>query len=128
MYVLDFGLRTYDPSQFIPAVNLNNPQRRDTAILPPSGWLVIQFDADNPGVWPFHCHIAWHVSTGLYINVVERPDLIENLEIPKSVKDTCVARDAYSSANVVDQIDSGLKGKELFGNHEVGDPYEEASE
>jgi Multicopper oxidase len=26
----------------------------------------MQFDADNPGVWPFHCHIAWHLSQVRY--------------------------------------------------------------
>jgi hypothetical protein len=32
--------------------------------------MVFQIDADNPGMWPFHCHIAWHVSGGLYMNIL----------------------------------------------------------
>ena len=28
----------------------------------PGGHIVLQYEADNPGVWPFHCHIAWHLS------------------------------------------------------------------
>jgi hypothetical protein len=80
--------------------------------LPPGDYLIVQFDADNPGVWPFHCHIAWHVSAGLYVNVIERPDLIEGFNIHQSVQDRCVAWDAYSNSNVVDQIDSGLKLRE----------------
>jgi FtsP/CotA-like multicopper oxidase with cupredoxin domain len=31
---------------------------------------VLDFVADNPGVWPFHCYIAWDVSDGLYINIM----------------------------------------------------------
>ena len=56
-------------------VNAANPQRRDVQLLQPGSTtvpshMVIQFDADNPGVWPFHCHIAWHVSAGLYVNIL----------------------------------------------------------
>lgn len=44
--------------------NPDNPQRRDVQLLqggtPDSpGYLVIEILADNPGVWPLHCHIAW---------------------------------------------------------------------
>lgn len=31
---------------------------------------MIDFLADNPGVWPFHCHVAWHISDGLSMNVM----------------------------------------------------------
>lgn len=53
-----------------------NTQRRDVQIVQPNGYLVIQYDTDNPGVWPFHCHIAWHVSGGLYVNLMEQPSKI----------------------------------------------------
>ncbi len=53
--------------------NYPNTQRRDVQIVQPNGYLVIQYDTDNPGVWPFHCHIAWHVSGGLYVNLMEQP-------------------------------------------------------
>lgn len=45
-------------------LNTSNPPRRDTAMLPGSGYLVIAFQADNPGAWLCHCHIAWHTSEG----------------------------------------------------------------
>jgi len=67
MYILDEGTGTWDGST---VVNARNPQRRDVQLMQPSGYIVMQFDADNPGVWPFHCHIAWHVSGGLYINLL----------------------------------------------------------
>ncbi len=26
----------------------------------------IVFDANNPGVWAFHCHILYHMATGMF--------------------------------------------------------------
>lgn len=72
MHVLAEGCGVWDGT----VVNPSNPARRDTQLLRPvdangnPGYLVMQFDADNPGMWPFHCHIAWHVSGGLYINIL----------------------------------------------------------
>ncbi|KAF7929387.1 uncharacterized protein EAE98_005305 [Botrytis deweyae] len=85
-----------------------NPQRRDVQLVRANGHLVWQITTDNPGVWPFHCHIAWHVSGGLYANILERPDDIKNDAIVNSVQQTCTQWDAYSSTAVVDEIDSGL--------------------
>ena len=93
--------------------NPANPQRRDVQILQPGSaanpsHLVIEFNADNPGVWPLHCHIAWHVSAGLYVNVLERPDLITQKQIPFVLAQTCRDWAQFSGHNVVNQIDSGL--------------------
>ncbi|MCJ1225204.1 hypothetical protein MMC12_001853 [Toensbergia leucococca] len=59
MYMLHEGPGQWDGTTII---NPQNPQRRDTQNLIPNGHMVFQFDADNPGAWPFHCHIAWHLS------------------------------------------------------------------
>jgi FtsP/CotA-like multicopper oxidase with cupredoxin domain len=56
------GTGTYDSAS--PTLNTSNPPRRDTAMLPGSGYLVIAFKTDNPGTWLCHCHIAWHTSEG----------------------------------------------------------------
>lgn len=85
-----------------------NPQRRDTQIVPAFGYMVISFEADNPGAWVFHCHVAWHVATGMSMTVVERPDLIAQYNIPNTVAQTCRDWWAYTNTTVVDQIDSGL--------------------
>ena len=62
MYVLHEG-----PGQWNGDItNPQNPQRRDTQNLIPNGHMVLQFDTDNPGAWPFHCHIAWHLSQVLF--------------------------------------------------------------
>ncbi|BAH93742.1 laccase-14 [Oryza sativa Japonica Group] len=45
--------------------NLVNPQQRNTIAVPPGGWAVIRFTADNPGVWLMHCHLEAHLPFGL---------------------------------------------------------------
>ena len=55
-------------------LNLKNPPLKDTITVPAKDDLVIQFDADNPGKWFFHCHIEWHLGIGMAL-VVEYPDL-----------------------------------------------------
>ena len=52
-------------------LNLNNPTRRDVALLPVNGYLVIGFQMNNPGAWLMHCHIAWHASSGLALQFIE---------------------------------------------------------
>jgi FtsP/CotA-like multicopper oxidase with cupredoxin domain len=42
----------------IAGLNFENPTRRDVAMLPPGGWLVIAFQTNNPGAWLMHCHIV----------------------------------------------------------------------
>lgn len=86
--------------------NPENPMRRDVQLVPEGGYAAIQFDANNPGVWPFHCHVAWHLSGGLSMNLVTRPDEIKGIPAGERGK-TCDAWDAWTSTVVVDQIDSG---------------------
>lgn len=47
------------------ALNLKDPPLKDTLNVPPKSDLVIQWKADNPGRWFFHCHIEWHLATGM---------------------------------------------------------------
>jgi FtsP/CotA-like multicopper oxidase with cupredoxin domain len=87
-------------------VNPSNPMRRDIATIPANGYLALMFENDNPGVWPFHCHIAWHLSGGLAVNFITRAAEIP--PIPAGMKEqTCDAWEFYSHNNVVDQIDAG---------------------
>ncbi|WEW59691.1 hypothetical protein PRK78_005171 [Emydomyces testavorans] len=53
-------------------LKLNNPPRRDVVLVPAGGFVVIAFKADNPGSWVMHCHIAWHASLGLALQILER--------------------------------------------------------
>ncbi|GJJ70067.1 iron transport multicopper oxidase [Entomortierella parvispora] len=72
-------------------LNAINPLRRDTATIPRHGFAVIRFKADNPGVWSLHCHIEWHVTTGLVMQFVELPDELRALGLPKQSAKLCEA-------------------------------------
>ncbi|MEM7137717.1 MAG: multicopper oxidase family protein [Myxococcota bacterium] len=45
--------------------SLSNRPKVDTVVVPAFGRTAIQFEADNPGKWIFHCHIDWHLATGM---------------------------------------------------------------
>ncbi|MCF3639643.1 multicopper oxidase domain-containing protein [Rhizobium sp. TRM95111] len=38
---------------------------RDTVMLPMMSQVVIEFDADNTGRWPLHCHHLYHMAAGM---------------------------------------------------------------
>ncbi len=42
-----------------------NGALRDTVLVPPGAAVTIQFDADNPGTWAFHCHHLYHMNAGM---------------------------------------------------------------
>jgi multicopper oxidase len=111
--------------------NPSNPMRRDVQFLQPASptagrsFTVLQVTLDNPTINIFHCHLyvflyrgllflhltsyrAWHVSGGLYVAFLERPDLIPQHQIPDSVTDSCEKWNAFTKTNVPDQIDSGV--------------------
>lgn len=39
---------------------------RDTVRVPPAQRVVVEFDADNPGWWAFHCHMLYHMAAGMF--------------------------------------------------------------
>jgi len=39
---------------------------RDTLLVPPGSKMTVAFDADNAGVWPLHCHLLYHLDTGMF--------------------------------------------------------------
>jgi hypothetical protein len=76
-------------SQLINAtLKFNNPPRRDVALLPSGGYLVIAFKADNPGSWLLHCHIAWHASSGLALQILERQSALEKIMTEEKLRET----------------------------------------
>jgi len=104
-YVLHEGDGPWDGTS---VVNAENPMRRDVQMVRAFGHLVLQFDADHAGVWPFHCHVAWHASGGFFAQFLVQPDAIRNLDIPHSSVQLCRDWAAYTESNVPNQIDSGL--------------------
>lgn len=130
-WILAEGVGTWDGT----ITNPSNPIRRDTFMMAAAlrtgskAYTVIEYVADNPGVWPFHCHVAGHVSTGLLINVLvriliwkqfhgfyipftdlfqEQPDVLaNNSQALKSISPTCESWQKWTKSHLVDEIDSG---------------------
>lgn len=108
----------YDPSNHTAFPEI--PIRRDTLVLPPQGYFVIRFVADNPGVWFFHCHIDWHLSQGLGALFLEAPQQMqERLHIPEDHFAACqaggIATTGNAAGNTEDLLDlSGENVQQKF--------------
>ncbi|KAJ3549143.1 hypothetical protein NM208_g655 [Fusarium decemcellulare] len=62
--------------------NLQSPMRRDTVTVPGLTHVVIRIEANNPGIWAFHCHILWHAEGGMFTLVAQRMKELGNLLEP----------------------------------------------
>jgi hypothetical protein len=103
MYILHEGPGAWDGT----IVRSDNPQRRDVQQVRTGGHVVIQFDP-VAGVWPFHCHIAWHASAGFFKSFLAQPDKTKAFRVPDTVAQTCRDWATWTKTNIPDQIDSGL--------------------
>ena len=45
---------------------------RDVVLVPPRTTVKVVFDADNPGLWAYHCHNLYHMAAGMFATVVYR--------------------------------------------------------
>lgn len=70
------------PGSYLANVS-STPVRRDTVMLNKNGWAVLRFRANNPGVWLFHCHIEWHVQSGLMMTMVEAPERLQQQQFSR---------------------------------------------
>ncbi|KAK4964486.1 hypothetical protein LTR66_012268 [Elasticomyces elasticus] len=76
------------------------PMKRDTILVRPHGNIVLRFKADNPGIWLFHCHIEWHVTSGLVATMIEAPlELQKTLSIPEDHLQLCKNSNTPASGN-----------------------------
>ncbi|KAI9659366.1 MAG: hypothetical protein M1821_001624 [Bathelium mastoideum] len=91
MKVLAVGQGSWNGS----IVRPNNPQRRDTQIIPANGYLVAELTGDNPGVWPFHCHKSWHLSPGQMINVLFGREELNAMTLPAEINAGCTGKYMY---------------------------------
>ncbi|KAK1574417.1 multicopper oxidase [Colletotrichum navitas] len=104
-FVLAQGSGTYSDSV---ALNTANPARRDTAMLPSSGYIVMAWETDNPGAWLMHCHIGWHTSEGFSMQFVERYSEIAAITDNSTLTDTCSAWTTFQEEHDIEQEDSGV--------------------
>src|SRR5262247_3270582 len=42
---------------------------RDTVLVPPRSRVVVAFDANNPGLWALHCHLLYHLESGMFVTL-----------------------------------------------------------
>ncbi|KAI3848169.1 hypothetical protein MKX03_029468 [Papaver bracteatum] len=78
----DFWVLGYGEGKFSSdssKLNLENPPLRNNVFLFPHGWTSIRFVTDNPGVWPFHCHIEPHLHMGMGIVFAEAVNRIKTI-------------------------------------------------
>ena len=123
-WILASGYGNFDPSQ-TDGLTLVNAPRRDVAMMPASGYLVIALKTTNPGVrdscywvvnrpkltdmkqaWLMHCHIAWHTSEGFAVQLLERAS--EITYDYETLNSTCASWTSYVAAQDVTQHDSGV--------------------
>ncbi|CAI5717310.1 unnamed protein product [Peronospora destructor] len=84
LFVVGWGVASIDQiyKNELPPLKLDSAMTRDVYTVPPctsdgnggcidAGYIVLRFDADNSGVWIFHCHIDWHLEAGLSMMLVE---------------------------------------------------------
>ncbi|KAK3317236.1 multicopper oxidase [Cercophora scortea] len=105
-FVLAQGTGTFSTSTV--TLNTANPPRRDTAMLPASGFVVLAFETDNPGAWLMHCHIGWHTSEGFALQFIVRRDEILGLVDTTVLEDTCSAWSSHVTTESIVQEDSGV--------------------
>jgi len=107
-YILGAGTGIFDNSQ---SLNYVNPPRRDVAMLPANGYMVLAFVTNDPGAWLMHCHVAWHIDLGLGAQVLERADEIPDLLDYATKRDftqQCASWDSYDNNAVYKEEGSGL--------------------
>lgn len=79
-----------------------NPMRRDTVTIPGGGSVTLRLIADNPGAWIFHCHIEWHLDSGLAVQFITAPLQIQEQaqgRVPSFLYDQCTALGIPASGN-----------------------------
>nr|XP_036580720.1 laccase-1 precursor [Colletotrichum truncatum]KAF6788792.1 laccase-1 precursor [Colletotrichum truncatum] len=104
-FILAQGSGTYSSSV---TLNTSNPPRRDTALLPASGYLVMAWETDNPGAWLMHCHIGWHTSEGFSMQFVERYSEISALTNSTALNNVCSDWSTFQEEYSIEQEDSGV--------------------
>ncbi len=90
----NFWVIASSPDQYFPwesyaSLNTTNPMRRDTVVVDAYGWVLLRFRNDVPGMWAFHCHVAWHLQAGLLMQFQMRNDLMREWVLPEDVLALC---------------------------------------
>ena len=106
----DNSCRPLPTSQRDTVVGTYNTNRRikdnyilkDTLVVPGGGYVVIAFQANNPGYWFLHCHIEKHLSDGMAL-IVEAYPYTEHTSPPEGISDANFTWDIPAYKRFVDQ-------------------------
>ncbi|KAF2755732.1 multicopper oxidase-like protein [Pseudovirgaria hyperparasitica] len=106
----DFHILAQGAGTFTNDTPLNkvNPPRRDVATLLGTGYLVIAWQLDNPGIWLMHCHIGYHTFEGFGLQFVERQDEIGDLIRGDEMSQVCDNWDSFVAEHGIVQNESGI--------------------
>jgi iron transport multicopper oxidase len=92
-----------DPSLNPPLIEGQaNPMRRDTVTITGGGSVTLRFVANNPGAWLFHCHVEWHLESGLAVQFITAPLQIQEQaqgRVPAFMFEQCSSIGVPSSGN-----------------------------
>ncbi|KAF8940365.1 Cupredoxin [Dissophora ornata] len=112
------GEGVYDPTvPYTGYFNTTNPARRDTVLVPSEQNVAIRFQATNPGVWLFHCHIEWHLQAGLATTFIEAPEVMSNvLTVAQTHFDQCKTLGIPYTGNAAGNEGLDLTGANLGAN------------
>lgn len=83
-WIMGYGDGAYDLATSPAGFNFKNPPARNNVATYPFGWTAIRFKLDNPGAWPFHCHIEWHFHMGMGVVFVHGIEEVKAKGIPAS--------------------------------------------
>ena len=75
---------------------------KDTVVVPGGGYVVIAFQANNPGYWFLHCHIEKHLSDGMAL-IVEAFNYTDHTMPPGGISDANFMWDIPSYERFVSQ-------------------------
>lgn len=97
----------------IPNINIIDPVRKDTIVVPYGGYSIIRIWATNPGVWFLHCHIDRHMLNGMALMLNESFEMIGDL--PKEMPTCHSFRNVpLSQRSTVLAVSSDTNGGLLF--------------
>lgn len=87
-WILDGGKGYFDWDKYH-NTTYTNAINRDVFQVDKFGWALVRTVFDNPGVWPLHCHVAWHIVSGMMMEFVVLPDELSKQKPPKQWYEIC---------------------------------------
>lgn len=82
------------------------PQLRNTVALTPGEILDIEFVADNPGIWAFHCHELHHAEQGMFTFV-----LYEGFSLPQNRAARDLVREQFAKTQAIIALTSAFQNE-----------------